>query len=103
MASQRQVDIYGAGCALCDAAVKRVREMAGPSCTITVMDMKDPAIAARAAGLGIRAVPAVVIDGKLADCCSAGGPDESALRAAGVGSPLSRAPDVIEKDGRHER
>jgi glutaredoxin len=38
--------------------------------------------------LGIRSVPAVVIDGKLADCCSGGGVDEQALRAAGLGSPF---------------
>ncbi|MCI0621793.1 MAG: thioredoxin family protein, partial [Acidobacteria bacterium] len=41
-----------------------------------------------AKGLGIRSVPAVVIDGKLADCCTGRGPDEAALRSAGIGQPL---------------
>jgi hypothetical protein len=37
---------------------------------------------------GIRSVPAVVIDGALADCCAGRGPDEKQLRAAGIGTPL---------------
>ena len=39
--------------------------------------------------LGIRSVPAVVIEGKLASCCEGRGPDVAALKAAGLGSPLS--------------
>jgi hypothetical protein len=35
-----------------------------------------------------RSVPAVVIDGKLADCCTGRGPDEATLRAAGLGQPI---------------
>jgi len=50
--------------------------------------MKDPEVTGRANSLGIRSVPAVVIDGKLADCCAGRGPDEATLRAAGLGQPL---------------
>lgn len=32
----------------------------------------------RARGLGIRSVPAVVVDGKLADCCAGRGPEAEA-------------------------
>jgi hypothetical protein len=51
--------------------------------------MNDPQAAKRAKGLGIRSVPAVVIDGKLADCCKGRGPDEGTLRAAGLGRKIS--------------
>ena len=51
--------------------------------------MKDPGVASRAKSLGIRSVPAVVIDGKLADCCAGRGPDEAVLRAAGLGQPTA--------------
>jgi hypothetical protein len=47
--------------------------------------MHDAEVARRAKDLGIRSVPAVVIDGKLADCCTGRGVDETTLRAAGVG------------------
>lgn len=63
--------------------------MACASCNATVLDMKDSEAAARAKELGIRSIPAVAIDGKLADCCAGRGPDEAALRAAGLGPPVA--------------
>jgi len=42
--------------------------------------MRDPAVAARAKSLGVRTVPAIVIDGRLAACCTRAGPEESTLR-----------------------
>jgi len=50
--------------------------------------MHDRAVADRAKSLGIRSVPAVVVDGVLASCCTGRGPDEASLRATGVGQPL---------------
>jgi hypothetical protein len=55
---------------------------------VTVLDMKQPDVAKRAKHLGVRSVPAVAIDGKLAGCCSGRGPDMETLRAAGLGVPL---------------
>ena len=65
-----------------------IKRMACPSCEVTILDMRDPDIARRAKSLGIRAVPAVVIDGTLADCCAGRGPDAATLRAAGLGQPI---------------
>jgi hypothetical protein len=42
-------------------------------------------VAERAKGPGIRSIPAVVIEAKLARCCAGGGVDEAVLRAAGLG------------------
>ena len=39
----------------------------------SVLDMHDPQVAGRAKRLDIWPVPAVVIDGKLADCCTGRG------------------------------
>jgi hypothetical protein len=50
--------------------------------------MKNPVVAERAKSLGIQSIPAIVIDGKLADCCAGRGPDEATLKAAGLGKPL---------------
>lgn len=88
MANQRQIDIYSAGCAVCEEAVAMVRDMACPSCAITVHDMTDPAVAGKAKDLGITAVPAIVVDGLLAACCTSGGPNAETLKAAGIGRPL---------------
>ncbi|MFP6745356.1 MAG: hypothetical protein VCB77_09250, partial [Alphaproteobacteria bacterium] len=58
------------------------------SCDVNVLDMNDPAVAVRATNLGIASLPAVAIDGVLADCCTSGGPDVDTLRAAGLGEIL---------------
>jgi hypothetical protein len=55
---------------------------------VTVLDMSDPAVAGRAKELGVQSVPAVAIDGKLADCCQGRGINEETLHAAGLGQPL---------------
>ncbi len=85
MTNKRTIEVFSAGCAACDQTVALVRRIACSSCEVTVLDMHDAAVAARAKTLGIRSVPAVVIDGKLADCCTGRGPDEATLRAAGLG------------------
>ena len=84
----RSVEIFSAGCHVCTETVEMVQRTACPSCEVTVLDMRDAAVASRAKELGIRSLPAVVIDGKLADCCSGRGVDESTLRAAGLGQPI---------------
>lgn len=89
MAQKRQIEVFSAGCPACDETIQLVKQVACPSCHVTVLDMKDSGVAGRARVLGIRSVPAVVIDGKLADCCSNRGPDEAVLRAAGLGQPVS--------------
>jgi len=87
--SQRHIEIFSAGCAACTETIELVNNLVCGSCSVEVLDMGDPAVAKRAAELGIRSVPAVLIDGKLADCCASRGVDEATLRAAGVGSPTA--------------
>ena len=89
MATKRAIEVFSAGCPACDDTVKLVESIACPSCDLSVLDMHDPTVASRAKSLGVRSVPAVVIDGKLAGCCSGRGPDEATLRAAGIGQPIS--------------
>ena len=88
MDGKRSIEIFSAGCSICTEAVEMVKRAACPSCELTVLDMQDPDVARRAKSLGIRSVPAVVIDGTLADCCTGRGPDEATLRAAGLGQPI---------------
>lgn len=89
MNEKRRVEIFSAGCAVCDDTVQLVKRIACDSCDVTVLDMHDPDVAGRAKGLGIKSVPAVVIAGRLAECCEGRAPDEAALRAAGLGQPLT--------------
>ena len=88
MSAKRKIEIFGAGCSACDDTVALIRRMACSSCEIEVLDMHDPAVAARAKSYGVHTVPAVAVDGRLAACYAGSGPDEASLRAAGVGVPL---------------
>jgi glutaredoxin 3 len=84
MSNKRKIEIFSAGCPACEEAIQTVNRIASPSCDVVVLDMHQPDVAAWAARHGVRSVPAVVIDGKLADCCAGRGVDEATLRAAGV-------------------
>jgi glutaredoxin 3 len=86
---KRTVEVFSAGCAVCNELVERVNAIACPSCDVVVLDMQQPDVVARAKSLGVASVPAVAIDGALGDCCAGKGPDEAALRAAGLGQPLA--------------
>ena len=91
MNTKRKIEVFSAGCPVCEETVQMVNRVAcsSSSCEVSVLDMKDVAVAKRAKDLGIRSAPAVVIDGKLADCCAGRGPDETTLRSAGLGQPPS--------------
>ena len=88
MKATRKVEIFSAGCPACEETIALVNRVACPSCEVSVLDMRDPAVARRAGTLGVRSVPAVAIDGRLATCCEARGPDEATLRAMGLGQPI---------------
>ena len=88
MADKRKVEVFSAGCPLCDETIALVQRLACGSCEVVVHDMKQSEVAVKAKGYGVRSVPAVVVDGKLADCCAGRGPEEQALRAAGIGAQL---------------
>lgn len=88
MSTKRKIEVFSAGCAVCGETIALVKRLACPSCDVSVVDMNEADVARRAKSLGIRSLPAVVIDGRLADCCAGRGPDEATLRAAGLGQPL---------------
>ena len=88
MATTRKIEVFSAGCAVCENTIALINRIACPSCEVEILDMHQSEVAKKAKRYGIRSVPAVVVDGKLADCCAGRGPDETALRAAGIGTPI---------------
>lgn len=89
MTTKRKIEVFSAGCQVCNEAVEQVKQLACPSCEVQVLDMQDPIVAARAKTLGIRTLPAITVNGQLADCCVGRGLDENKLKAAGIGRPLA--------------
>lgn len=81
MANKKKIEIFSAGCSVCRETIETVKRLAG-SHEVVIHDMSKSGIASKAKHYGVRTVPAVVIDGKLASCCTGRGPDEDILRAA---------------------
>ena len=86
---KRKIEIFSAGCDVCRTAVEQVRKEACGSCDIEVLEMSNPDVGRRAQDLGIASLPAIVIDGQLADCCASRGINLDALRKAGLGQSLA--------------
>lgn len=84
---KRQVEVFTAGCPLCEPVVELVKRVACSSCDVTVYNTKDdPKAADRAKAAGVTRVPMVLVDGRPAACCVSGPVTEEGLRAAGIGA-----------------
>ena len=83
----RKVEVFTAGCSLCDDEVQLVQDLACPSCRVEVLVMKEEATQEKAKAYGVASVPAVAVDGALADYCQAGVIDVHVSPALGIGSP----------------
>ena len=87
MKHKRKIEVFTAGCPLCDKAVKLVKSLACESCQVTVYDLRKQGIQ-KARRYRVTSVPTVVINGKIADCCKRGEVSEQTLINAGVGQSL---------------
>ena len=84
----RTIEVFTAGCSLCDDAVQLVQSLTCSSCSVEVLDMKDESAQQKAKQYGVTRVPSVVVTlSILADCCQTGAVNADSLRALGVGSP----------------
>ena len=81
MAAKKKIEVFSAGCSTCKETIELVKRIAG-SHEVVIHDMQKSEVASKAKNYGVRSVPAVVIDGKLAGCCAGRGPDENVLRSA---------------------
>lgn len=88
-AERRRVEVFTAGCPLCEDAVRLVTSLACPRCEVQVYDLREGCATnecrEKAARYGVTAVPAVAVNGTLLDCCRPSLIDAPMLRAAGIG------------------
>ena len=82
MAQKKKVEVFSAGCSTCKETIELVKRIAGSAHEVVVHDMQQTAVASKAKQYGVGSVPAIVVDGKLASCCSSRGPNEHVLRSA---------------------
>lgn len=85
----RRVEVFTAGCPVCDPVVTLVKSLICPSCDLKVYDLREGCAPDecrdKATRYGITAVPAVAVDGVLLDCCRRGPITAELLQAAGIG------------------
>lgn len=88
---KRHVEVFTAGCPLCDEVVGLVTSQACQSCEVQVYDLREGCITNecrdKAARYGVTAVPAVAVDGTLLVCCRKSPIDAAMLKATGIGHP----------------
>jgi len=83
----RKVEVFTAGCPLCEPVVEMVQRLACPSYDVAVYNVKNDANAVeRARAAGVARLPMVLVDGKPAECCQVGPVTEAGLRTAGIGA-----------------
>lgn len=80
MSNKHKIEIFSAGCALCNQAVDLVKKIADKHCEVMVLDMHQEHVEHRAQLLDIQTVPTILVDGKIAPCCQGKGVDEDLLR-----------------------
>ena len=86
---RRRVELFTAGCQVCEEVVRLIKSMACPSCDVQVYDLREGCATnecrGKAVRYGVTAVPAVAVNGVLLDCCRRAPINAAALRAAGIG------------------
>jgi hypothetical protein len=86
---KRPIDVFTAGCPLCEDAVRLVTSLACPSCEVRAYDLREGCATnecrEKATRYGVTAVPAVAVNGMVPDCCRRESMTADRLIAAGIG------------------
>jgi glutaredoxin 3 len=57
MNTKRRIEVFSAGCAVCEETVAMVKRLACPSCDVAVLDMRDPRLLPRQETMASHAFP----------------------------------------------
>lgn len=89
MSAKRKVEVFTAGCPVCEPTVDLVKKTACDSCEVVVYDLNKGCdtmeCREKAEKYGVTQLPAVAVNGQLLDCCKTGAITKEALEAAGIG------------------
>ncbi len=90
---KRQIEIFTAGCPVCEPVVAMVQDMACQSCDITIFNLAEAfdnaQVKAKLTKYGVHRIPAVAVDGVLLGCCTNNSVSREELLKAGVGQPIN--------------
>ncbi len=76
-----KVEVFTAGCKFCSNVETQVREVITDQHEVVIYNLNEESgsseYSERAKNYGVNSVPAVVVNGKLLDCCNSKGFDKS--------------------------
>lgn len=83
---KRKIEIFTAGCPICEEQIEKIKEASCSSCEVIILNVSsDKDALSRAKEHNVKSLPAVAINGKLAECCRNGGIDLNVLKSLGLG------------------
>jgi hypothetical protein len=88
MTEKRRVEVFTAGCAVCQGVVEMVNELACPNCDVTIYNLNKNEGVNEAKVYGVTGLPSVVVNGELLECCKRSSITKEDLKAAGIGQQL---------------
>jgi glutaredoxin 3 len=88
MEQKRKIEVFTAGCPVCQGVVDMVKELACSHCESTFYNLNNNEGLEKARAYGVTAVPAVAVNGALLECCKRRPITREDLEAAGTGKPL---------------
>lgn len=87
--TKRKIELFTAGCTVCEPVVEMVKAMACSSCEVIIYNIAQPCdtkeCLEKVKAYGIKALPAIAVDGKLLSCCQNKGISVDELKNAGIG------------------
>lgn len=90
--TKRKIELFTAGCTVCEPVVEMVKSMACSSCEVVIYNLSQPCETKecheKVKTYGIKALPAVAVKGKLLTFFRNKGVSEAELRSAGIGEPV---------------
>ena len=85
----RQIEIFTAGCPVCEPVVQLVKETAGKDCEITLHNLSEQCDSKvcidKMKGYNITSLPAVAVNGTLLACCQNKNISVDELKNVGIG------------------
>ena len=87
---KRHIEIFTAGCPVCEPVVAFVKETACENCEITIHNLSEQyesnICVTKMEAYGVKRLPAIAVNGKLIDCCKNIEITKNDLLNAGIGS-----------------
>ena len=87
--TKRKIELFTAGCTVCEPVIEMVKAMACSSCEVVIYNIAQPCdtkeCLEKVKAYGIKALPAIAVDGKLLACCQNKGISVDELKKPGIG------------------